>query len=94
MANTVVLNVKGDDRTFVVDLESLTVQVVEGAVLEDTDEEHRVEGIDRAVALDVRGSASAHALFANQHALFANQHALFANQHALFATSHALFASN
>lgn len=72
MAKTVVLNVKGDDRTFVVDLETLTVQVadVDPALAGAAD--GRIEGIERAVALDVRAPAASHALFASSHALFAS----------------------
>lgn len=92
MANTVVLKVTGDDRTFVVDLETLTVQVADADIVA-TDGEATVEGIECAVALDVRAEGASHALFANSHALFANSHALFANSHALFANSHALFAA-
>lgn len=62
MAKTVVLNVKGDANTYLVDLDAMTVEIVADAAAPKADETE-IEGVERAVACDVRSQAAGHLLF-------------------------------
>ncbi len=99
MAKMIVLKVTGDDRVFMVNLDSLTVEAVEGADLVDTGAKsiefaassdvrspsasHALYGVETAVAADVRSPSASHALFGVETAVVADVRSASAS-HALF----------